>query len=201
MTIWGFVSDVHGNLPALERALEHCRERGATRFVCRGDSLGRGDSDACVRLVRRTATLSVVGNRDLDWAERVGADSRVYVMGLPRVAEASDFVAVHGDARLVPGLSSDDRRRGFRRSYRWLREREKRVLFFGHTHHARVWRKIAETTEPELLSGARIDLPPVEETVYLVNVGTTGLPFPGKGPASCAMYDDVERWVEHLVLT
>ena len=27
------------------------------------------------------------------------------------------------------------------------------------------------------------------ESVYLVNVGTVGLPFPGKGPPACLVYD------------
>jgi predicted phosphodiesterase len=201
MALWGFISDVHGNLPALKLAIATLRERGAERIGYLGDSLGRGDSDGCVRLIRETAALSVVGNRDLDWAERVGRESRAYVISLPRVAEASDFVAVHGDARLVPGLSADDSRRGFRRAYRWLLERQMRMLFFGHTHQGRVWRKRGESAEPEPLAGRRVELPAADQTIYVVNVGTTGLPFPGKGPPSCAVYDDEERWVEHLVLT
>src|SRR5205085_2122122 len=115
-------SDVHGNLPFLERAIAACRGAGAERLVYLGDLLGRGDSDGCVRLVRATAALSVVGNRDLDWAERVGPASRAYVLGLPRLAEASDFLAVHGDARLTPALGSAELRRGFERTFRHLSE-------------------------------------------------------------------------------
>jgi predicted phosphodiesterase len=200
MTRWGFISDVHGNLPALERAISACREFGAERLVYLGDLLGRGDSDNCVRRVRETATLSVVGNRDLDWAGRVSAESREYVLGLPRLAEAADFVAVHGDARLVPDLSSDDLRRGFRRSYASLHQRRRRLLCFGHTHRARAWRKASLEDEPELLPDGRIQLPDGPGVKFLVNVGTAGLPFPGKGPPSCAVYDDHERWLEHLIL-
>ena len=137
MTRWGFISDVHGNLPALERAIAACGGRGVEQLVYLGDLLGRGDSDGCVRRVRETAALSVAGNRDFDWAQRVSPDSRAYVLGLPLQAEASDFVAVHGAAQLVRALSSDDRRSGFRRSYAWLTAHRKRVLFFGHTHQAR----------------------------------------------------------------
>jgi predicted phosphodiesterase len=200
MTTWSFISDVHGNLPLLERAIQVSRARGAEQFVCLGDSLGRGDSDACVRLIAETVSLSVVGNRDLDWAERVNPATRQYVLGLPRLAEAADFVAVHGDARLLREPSSDDLRTGFRRAYAWLRQRERRLLFFGHTHQARVWRKEGLHAPPTPIVGPRVALPHRPETVYLVNVGTTGLPFPGKGPPSCVLYDDRAGWVEHLVL-
>jgi hypothetical protein len=35
---------------------------------------------------------------------------------------------------------------------------------------------------------------------YVVNVGTTGRPFPGKGPASMVLYDDVGESLERLSL-
>jgi predicted phosphodiesterase len=200
MTRWGFISDVHGNLPALERAIEACGAAGAEQLVYLGDLLGRGDSEGCVRLVRATARLAVVGNRDLDWSARVGPGAREYVLSLPRLAEAGDFVAVHGHAPLTRELSSDEVRRGARRAYRWLRLRGKRLLCFGHTHQARVWRKAGEDVPLEQLTGRRVPLPAEPDVVYLLNVGTTGLPFPGKGPPSCAVYDDGERWVELLEL-
>ena len=200
MTRWAMLSDVHGNLAALERAIAACRARGADRFVYLGDLLGRGSSEACVELVRETATISVVGNRDLDWAERVSPAARSYVLSLPRMAEVGDFVVVHGDARLHPAPSTADLRRGFRRTYRWLWECGKHLAFFGHSHHARVWRKSSENSPVEAVEGARVEIPDAADAVYLVNVGTTGLPFPGKGPPSCALYDDLAYTVDQLVL-
>lgn len=200
MTRWGFISDVHGNLPALERALGACRAAGAESLGYLGDLLGRGDADGCVRLVRATAACSVVGNRDLDWADRVGPEARAYVLSLPRLLAASDFILVHGHAPLTRELSADELRRGGRRIYRRLAECDKRLLCFGHTHQARTWRMVGAASPPEPLPGARVDLPAAPGVVYMLNVGTTGLPFPGKGPPSCAVYDDRERWIEHLVL-
>lgn len=200
MTRWGFVADVHGNRPALERALAACRAAGAERLVFLGDLLGSGDSAGCVALVRAQAELSVLGNRDLDWSERVDPASKAYVLGLPRLASAADFVAVHGDARLTPDLATAQLKRGFERAYRWLAARGTRLAFFGHSHQARVWRKDSAAAELRPLLGGRVDLPPVDGAVYLVNVGTTGLPFPGKGPPSCAVYDDRDHWLEQLVL-
>ena len=208
MTVWGLISDVHGNLPALRRAVERCRSRGAERFAFLGDLLGRGDSDGCVALIRSLADVSVVGNRDLDWRDRVGPAAREYVLGLPNVARTDDFVAAHGDARLERELCTDDARRGFRRSYRRLVGSGVRAGLFGHSHRARVWRLPGPDDAPELLYDAAVD--PTARTLwlggsgpavrYVVNVGTTGLPFPGKGPASCATYDADAGVVEILPL-
>jgi diadenosine tetraphosphatase ApaH/serine/threonine PP2A family protein phosphatase len=46
------ISDLHGNVPALELAIEDARERGARRFVCLGDVVGYGARPrACLDIV------------------------------------------------------------------------------------------------------------------------------------------------------
>ena len=112
MTRWGIVADIHGNLPNLERALAGFRERDAKRIAVLGDNLGRGDSDGCVALIKQVADISVLGNRDLDWQDRVGEAARVYVLQLPRIVQADGIAFAHGDARLTRDLSSDDIRTG-----------------------------------------------------------------------------------------
>ena len=53
------ISDLHGNLPALETALADARERGAKRYVCLGDVVGYGASPkACLDLVMRLCSKS-----------------------------------------------------------------------------------------------------------------------------------------------
>ena len=206
MAVWGLISDVHGNLPALERAVALCRSRGAERFAFLGDLLGRGDSDACVSIVQSLADVSVVGNRDLDWQHRVSAASRTYVLSLPPTQRADDFVAVHGDGRLNRDLSSDEIRRGFRRAYHRLTRDGARLGVFGHTHRARVWRLPGPDREAELLFDGATNRHPATIALvhgdtyarYVVNVGSTGLPFPGKGPPSCAVYDVEGQAVEML---
>jgi predicted phosphodiesterase len=200
VTRWGLVADVHGNLGLLERAVGRCREHGAERFLFLGDLLGGREPAACVALARRLDAMMVIGNRDLDWQHGVDDETRSFVLALPRHIAASDFVAAHGDARLVPQLSTAEIGREFRRAYPWLREQGKRIGFFGHSHNARVWRKAGADAPAERLIGTRVSLDGDAKTVFLVNVGTTGLPFPGKGPPSCALYDDLERWVEHYAL-
>jgi predicted phosphodiesterase len=206
VTIWGVLSDAHGNLPLLERAVAACRARGATRFAVLGDNLGRGDNEGCVALVRELADVAVVGNRDLDWIERVGEEARGYLLGLPAAARAEDFVAAHGDARLDRDVSTDDIRRAFARTRVRLGREGARLALFGHSHRARVWRLLAEggvallhdaATDP---AGRTVSVASEAPDLFVVNVGTVGLPFPGKGPPSCAVYDTGSRTVEIVPL-
>jgi hypothetical protein len=39
-----------------------------------------------------------------------------------------------------------------------------------------------------------------QEARYVVNVGTTGMPLPGRGPAAFATYDDMARRIEIVPL-
>src|SRR5215211_5422022 len=95
--VWGLISDVHGNLALLERAIEVVGGAGATRLAFLGDYLGRGDSDGVVRRIRDVADVSIVGNRDLDWQDRVSPASRAWVLSLPRLACAGELLLAHGD--------------------------------------------------------------------------------------------------------
>jgi predicted phosphodiesterase len=196
--VWGLISDVHGNLAALEEALRVLEGAGATRLAFLGDYLGRGDSDGCARCIRGVADVAVVGNRDLDWQDRVGAETKRWVLGLPRQAQVGGLVVAHGDARLTPEFSTAQIGRGFPRAFTALQAREARVLAFGHSHHARTWRKCAETDQPEVVAEASAALEPGWR--YFVNVGTTGLPFPGKGGPSVARLDLAHGRLEHLRL-
>jgi predicted phosphodiesterase len=196
--VWGLISDVHGNYPALEKALSVLGEAGAQRLAFVGDYLGRGDSDRCVQRIRQVAEVAVVGNRDLDWQDRVSAESRTWVLGLPRMASLGALVLSHGDARLTPALSTSQIGRDFRRACLELERLDARVWAFGHSHHARLWRKAAAAEPAEQVTDvvASIDA----GYRYFLNVGTTGLPFPRKGAPSVALVDFARGELRHLPL-
>jgi predicted phosphodiesterase len=196
--VWGLVSDVHGNYPALEAALRVLTEAGARHLAFLGDYLGRGESDRCVRRIRAVAEVAIVGNRDLDWQDRVALASRSWVLGLPRIACVGSLLLAHGDARLTPALSTAQIGRDFVRAYGEMERRHATVWAFGHSHHARTWRKPSANEPAELLPSATVDLEAGYR--YFLNVGTTGLPFPGRGGPSVALVDFDNARVRHLVL-
>jgi predicted phosphodiesterase len=198
--VWGLISDVHGNLSALEGAITLLAAAGARRLAFLGDYLGRGDSDACVSRIKDVADIAIVGNRDLDWQDRVSAPSKAYVLGLPRTLQAGKLLVSHGDARLTPSLSTAQIARGFPKVWPQLEERHAQVWAFGHSHHARVWRKRGDA-DAELQTTttlAAIDLKP--DSAYALNVGTTGLPFPGKGGPSVALVDFARGLIRQIPL-
>jgi diadenosine tetraphosphatase ApaH/serine/threonine PP2A family protein phosphatase len=59
------ISDVHGNLEALEAVLGDIKSRGVERVICLGDIIGYGANPCeCVDLVRANCQWSLMGNHD-----------------------------------------------------------------------------------------------------------------------------------------
>jgi predicted phosphodiesterase len=74
------ISDIHGNLPALEAVIEHITARGATRIWCLGDTTGYGASpSACLARVRSACEVVLSGNHDL----AVAGDERMSQAAVP----------------------------------------------------------------------------------------------------------------------
>ena len=60
-----FISDIHGNLPALEAALTDARVRGAEKIYCAGDLTGYGPFPAEVcRILAEEQITTIIGNYD-----------------------------------------------------------------------------------------------------------------------------------------
>jgi predicted phosphodiesterase len=194
--IWGLLTDVHGNLGALQRALTILERAGAIRLACLGDTLGRGDPEGCVRILRDVTHVALVGNRDLDWQHRVSDETRAWVLSLPRLASTDGLLLSHGDRALTRELGTDQSRRQFREAGQMLDQAAAQVWAFGHSHHARTWRKLADASETELLGTQDVVMEP--DARYFVNVGTTGRPFPGKGGPSVAIVDLASGLIRHL---
>lgn len=115
------VSDVHGNLEALEAVLADARRQGPVDEVwCLGDVVGYGpDPGACVDLLASLGAVAVAGNHDLAavgvigledfnpyaaeaarWAaEQLSEAQKAYLRGLPRMLERAPFTLVHGSLR------------------------------------------------------------------------------------------------------
>lgn len=104
------ISDIHGNLPALEASLEDIRRRGIQRIFCLGDLVGKGpDSDRAVDICREVCEIVVRGNWDdfittatgnptLQWhQQRLGPARLAYLSGLP---SSLDFVMSGKQVRL-----------------------------------------------------------------------------------------------------
>ncbi|GAB3601031.1 metallophosphoesterase family protein [Microbacterium tumbae] len=92
------ISDVHGNLTALEAVLADIAHRGVTRIFNLGDTAGKGPrGEAAVRRCREVCEVNVRGNWDdflqgipddgpaemVWWRDELTAESRKWLGGLP----------------------------------------------------------------------------------------------------------------------
>jgi predicted phosphodiesterase len=96
MTKIAILSDLHGNLPALEAVLDDIDSRGIEEIYCLGDLVGKGpSSDLVVDLIRRRSRHTIRGNWDqflpqptdsetLLWHQRLLGEERLdYLRALP----------------------------------------------------------------------------------------------------------------------
>ncbi|MFC5451755.1 metallophosphoesterase family protein [Paenibacillus aestuarii] len=90
------ISDIHGNMPALEAVLQDIRRRDISRIICLGDLVGKGPGSAeAVDCIRGVCETVVQGNWDLGityaqdqpaglWHQRqLGEERLAYLAQLP----------------------------------------------------------------------------------------------------------------------
>ncbi len=205
---WMLLSDVHGNLPALERALEDGASRGASRIAFLGDLLGGpGDVDCC-RLMMQQAELAVFGNREVRVRMPVPDDVAEWIRRLPATRTLDSALLCHSSPAglFPPDITARDAlvyRRGrsywdlfpyvsgresVRRAARALSDRGLSAAFFGHTHRQGAWRTVGE--EAERLAGPELVL---GESRTLVGLGAVGRGE--KGRVEYALYVPSEQRV------
>jgi len=89
------ISDIHGNMPALEAVLNDIGKRNIERIACLGDLAGKGPSSAeAVDIIKESCEVVIKGNWDyylteqgsdvLKWHQkRLGAERLKYLKELP----------------------------------------------------------------------------------------------------------------------
>lgn len=94
------ISDIHGNIPALEAVLSDIKYRGISRIICLGDLAGKGpDSEIAVDMIKDNCELVVKGNWDYfmtEWEDnavilwhrkKLGEERLSYLQKLPSYVE------------------------------------------------------------------------------------------------------------------
>lgn len=213
MALNAVISDIHGNLAALEAVLDHVDAVGCDRVYCLGDIVGYGGSpNECVDLICRRDVRSVLGNHDAAVIGRLDTSTFSWeaseaVMWTRLVLTAENFafllhladrILVGASALLVHGAPEDrDRYILGRQDLFWHVRRLRRhtgleVCFFGHTHIP-----LLATDNRVYLAGAE-PLPLAGSGPFLINPGSVGQPRDGNPRASFVLWDDAERTVEFV---
>ena len=209
------ISDIHGNLEALQVVLASIDQRGVDRIVCLGDVLGYGPNPVeCVDLVAERCEWCLLGNHDLaalyeptnfnEVAERAAywtrkqleavtdADqrrARWELLGRLRVrVQEGDFLAVHGTPRkpINEYLFPEDVQSGTRK-FEQIFARVPRYGMQGHTHVPGVFTAEPEFYSPEELGEGPWTLPTDEQLIF--NPGSVGQPRDGDPRASYAILE------------
>ena len=178
-----FISDLHGNLPALEAVLRELEHEEFDELICLGDvAVGPQPHETLMR-VRELGCPVIMGNWDA-----------AFIDGMPAV-QRDDEVArnlVEIGAWWAGALTEDDR--SFIAAFRpWLElevDEDKRMLcfhgspssyndwIFAHTPEDEVLRMFGDHQAPVMVGGhTHLQLVRRLHGSLLVNVGSVGLPF------------------------
>lgn len=199
------VSDIHGNLPALEAVIADAGS--VDRLWCMGDVVGYGpDPNECLARLRALSALCVAGNHDwasigkLDTSDfnpdaqqacfwtraQLSPENKSYLENLPERLVEGDFTIVHGSPRhpvweyLFYAMSALDNLPHFATRY----------CFVGHTHVPIIFREqdgSCDTLVP--MPGAEF---PLDEKRAIINPGAVGQPRDGDERASYVILDTAQ---------
>lgn len=198
---YAVMSDVHGHLLALAKALADARRCAVDRLVLLGDMIGSGPSpdQDVLSLCRGAFDVVVAGNYEVDYLSRDSAASqpeRAWVAALPALVVEGDAAFTHrglnrDKGEMVAGFGYTFDPATARATFDAM-DSAVRLAFVGHTHESAIWRCDAAdviTQLPANLCLAEADCR------YIINVGSVGCPRTDDG-ASYVVYDSNSRQLE-----
>lgn len=209
---YAIVSDVHGNIESLERALKLVGDDD--RVICLGDIVGYGPNpNECVERIRSRASDSVLGNHDLAALENFGVEyfndaaraaiawtqgvltdeNRAWLNGLSYELRYPEFLLVHGAPVNYFEYILDKRT-----AAKAFALTDAPLVFIGHTHIAEYWVQEPDGTigHRHMQQGGELVLDAGRR--YIVDVGSVGQPRDLNPEASFVIYDDATRRVEWI---
>jgi len=198
------LSDIHGNVEALERVLEEADRLRPDMIVSLGDVVGYGaNPNECIALVQEAARIRIGGNHDIAAAGIIGTDtfSSTAQKAIqwtsraihPRNRDAlGEYDTVRRYAECVFAHASPLSPMDWEYVYTINQANEifaktsERFIFIGHTH-------VPAIIEHTSARGSRV-VPGTFSAVaaqsrYLINVGSIGQPRDGIAAASFAILD------------
>ncbi len=204
------ISDIHGNLEALEAVLVDARKEGATDVICLGDIVGYGaDPNRCVELVRESSAAVVLGNHDaaaLDpaeadefnplardailWTRRTLSPANLEMLrSLPMAHVRDEIRYVHASPEAPETwpyvLNVADAQFAFSAF-------SEAVCFIGHTH-VPTWMVLEDGMVIDMIVAEQLEMR--GEGRALINVGSVGQPRDGDWRASYVLFDREQRRV------
>jgi len=201
------LSDIHGNLEALQSVVADARKEGAGTFLVAGDIVGYGPKPAeCVDLVKRLGAVAVRGNHDelvvnhdeydymrfnpaarqsILWTRgQLNKEHLEYLGTLPYyiLDQEHGYQMVHGS--LASPFRYIDTIDGAVESFKIQSER---LCFIGHTHVAAVVRSCSDGVVCDW--NTQFPVYADDASKLLINVGSVGQPRDNDARASYALWN------------
>jgi predicted phosphodiesterase len=207
------ISDIHGNIEALQAVLADMATIDIDETVCLGDCIGYGaDSEAVLVEVigRRIPTtlgnheLAVCDESQLNWFNpmaRASVEKTIatlspasiaFIRQLPRIRVIEQCRCVHG----YPPESVQTYlfQKAPHALIQTMRSMEESVCFVGHTHDLQLVSFDGRQVERHALDEGLTVLDAANS--YIVNVGSVGQPRDGNNNAKYAVYNTDNREIE-----
>ena len=206
------LSDIHGNLEALDAVLAEIEVRRPRRVLCLGDVVGYGASpNECLAKVRERCELVLLGNHDAaasggpeaarfniyarvaaEWtAKTLTRENREYLQRLPVTSSEGTSYLVHASPACPRDWEYLLDRFDAEPQFHYFTEP---ICFIGHTHQPAVY--MADPAGCKSLPLSNVTLEP--DRRYIVNVGSVGQPRDHDPRACFVVHHEAAGMVEFV---
>ncbi|RPH98365.1 MAG: metallophosphoesterase [Calditrichaeota bacterium] len=205
---YAIISDIHGNLAALEQVLKQIDETGVDQLVCLGDVVGYGPyPNECCEIIQDKADICLLGNHDsaaigltdaayfnryarsaIGWTARVlNEKNAAFLRQLPMTAVHQGLMFVHSSP-----LQPEEWNYVFTidEAFDQFQSFEQQICFIGHSHIPIVW-NLQESGFPKSSVALKVKI--VKGCRYIINVGSVGQPRDDNPDACYGIFDDAQK--------
>jgi predicted phosphodiesterase len=207
---YGIITDIHGNLEALQEVLKECRAKRVQTLLCAGDIVGYGASPKeCVALIRQWKAVVVAGNHDwavsgrldfshftedgkaaIEWTRSfVSLEDIAFLNSLELSVKNKDAILAHASLHQPGQFMYMTNVAKIIPSFALM---DVPVCFIGHTHVPGIYVESDQKFYDLKDSTIEIDL----KNKYIVNAGSVGQPRDGNPMASFCLYDTELKMIE-----
>jgi len=205
------ISDIHGNLEALQTVFEYIDSKKIETVYCLGDIVGYGPNpNECVEMIQERCKVILMGNHDYAaiglanieyfneyakmstyWTIDILTESnKQFLKKIPFSHQTDDLILVHSSpsnpTHWYYVLSVQD-------AQIEMQSFEEHICFIGHSHVPVIF------NEQNFYRSTPKKLKP--KSKYIINVGSVGQPRDGNSNCCFTVFDEKEQYVDFVRLS
>lgn len=201
---YAILSDIHGNLEALQSVIQDIEKKSVDPIICLGDIVGYGPNpNECIQMIKATAKINLAGNHDyapmgkidtsyfnhyaklaIEWTRtELKAESEAFLANLPLSATFNGNLFVHATPYRPDEwnyiFSIDDAIKNFMAF-------EEQICFIGHSHSPVIF---VESNNHHYRVSLETQMTILDNERYIINIGSVGQPRDLNPRSAYAIYD------------